>query len=85
MGISITVPLLVINILHDSWGLRNLILAKVLHYLTIFFHPFLLQLGWIIVLNHVIALFPYAVHGDRIAGFLFEPIQGEAGVCAFGK
>lgn len=20
-------------------------------------------------------------HGDRIAGFLFEPIQGEAGVC----
>ena len=22
-------------------------------------------------------------HGDRICGFLFEPIQGEAGVCAY--
>lgn len=25
-----------------------------------------------------------AEHGDRIAGFLFEPIQGEAGVCMIG-
>lgn len=23
----------------------------------------------------------FAEYGDRIAGFLFEPIQGEAGVC----
>lgn len=32
---------------------------------------------------HDLTLLWLAERGDRIAGFLFEPIQGEAGVCIF--
>lgn len=32
-------------------------------------------------LFNLLHLYLGAEYGDRIAGFLFEPIQGEAGVC----
>lgn len=35
----------------------------------------------IIDLRLIILLSTRSENGDRIAGFLFEPIQGEAGVC----
>lgn len=31
--------------------------------------------------SHKLFIVMHTENGDRIAGFLFEPIQGEAGVC----
>lgn len=34
---------------------------------------------------HCFSLLWFSEKGDQIAGFLLEPIQGEAGVCVFFK
>lgn len=52
-----------------------------IHHVIIYVSFGLLQIGQFMQNKIMFLMVWHAENGDRIAGFLFEPIQGEAGVC----